>query len=58
MALKSKYPDIPIPDNVSWPQIVYQHFDKYGEQTAIVSIFQFVFNAQTTACGILTYNVA
>lgn len=58
MALKSKYPDIPIPDNVSWPQIVYQHFDKYGEQTAIVSIFQFVFNAQTTAYGILTYNVA
>jgi len=36
MALKSKYPDIPIPENVSWPQIVYQHFEKYGEKTAIV----------------------
>ena len=37
MALKSEYPDIPIPENVSWPQIVYQHFDKYGAKTAIVS---------------------
>ena len=37
MALKSKYLDIPIPENVSWPQIVYQHFEKYGEKTAIVS---------------------
>ena len=37
MALKSKYPDVFIPDNVSWPQHVYQHFDKYGDKTAIVS---------------------
>ena len=37
MELRSKYPDFHIPDNVSWPQIVYQDFDKYGEKTAIVS---------------------
>ncbi|KAL9952230.1 hypothetical protein ACROYT_G039452 [Oculina patagonica] len=36
MALKSKHPDIFIPDNVSWPQYVYQTFDKYGDKTAIV----------------------
>ena len=42
MALRSGYPDIVIPANVSWPEIVYQHFDKYGEETAIVSTFQFV----------------
>ena len=42
MALKSKYPDFLIPDNVSWPQYVYQTFDKYGDKTAIVSIpFEF-----------------
>ena len=37
MALKSKHQDVFIPDNVSWPQYVYQHFDKYGDKTAIVS---------------------
>ena len=37
MELRSKYPDFHIPDNVSWAQIVYQDFDKYGEKTAIVS---------------------
>lgn len=36
MALRSGYPDIAIPADVSWPEIVYQHFDKYGEETAIV----------------------
>lgn len=47
MALKSKHPDVFIPDNVSWPQYVYRHFDKYGNKTAIVSkiiiyIFRFL----------------
>ena len=37
MALKSKYPDVAIPDNMSWPEFVYQNFDKYGDRTAIVS---------------------
>ena len=40
MALKSRHSDIFIPDNVSWPQYVYQNFDKYGDKTAIVSILQ------------------
>ena len=37
MALKSKQLDVLIPDNVSWPQYVFRHFDKYGDKTAIVS---------------------
>lgn len=38
MALKSKYADILIPEDVSWPQFIYQNFDKFGEKTALVSI--------------------
>ena len=37
MALKSKFPDLEIPENVSWPDFVLQNFDQYGEKTAIVS---------------------
>jgi len=37
MALKSKFPDVEIPENMSWPEFVYQNFDKYGDTTAIVS---------------------
>ncbi|XP_078382022.1 uncharacterized protein LOC144664698 [Oculina patagonica] len=36
MALKSKFPDVPIPENMSWPEFVYQDFDKYGDRTAII----------------------
>ncbi|RMX50070.1 hypothetical protein pdam_00002888 [Pocillopora damicornis] len=36
MALKSKYADILIPEDVSWPQFIYQNFDKFGEKTALV----------------------
>ena len=28
---------VPIPDNLSWPQFVFQNFDKYGDSTALVS---------------------
>ncbi|KAL9963216.1 hypothetical protein ACROYT_G032394 [Oculina patagonica] len=38
MALKSKFPDVPIPENMSWPEFVYQDFDKYGDRTAIVTM--------------------
>lgn len=38
MALKSKYPDVKIPENISWPDFVFRNFDKYGENVAIVSI--------------------
>ena len=37
MALKSKFPDVAIPEDMSWPEFVYQNFDKYGDNTAIVS---------------------
>jgi len=36
MALKSKFPDVAIPENMSWPEFVYQNFDKYGDTTAII----------------------
>ena len=28
---------VPIPDNLSWPQFVFQSFDKYGDSAAVVS---------------------
>lgn len=43
MALKSKFPDVAIPENMSWPEFVYQDFDKYGDITAIVSANLIVF---------------
>lgn len=36
--LKSKIPDVEIPDNISWPEFVFQHFEEYGDRDAIVSI--------------------
>ena len=36
--LKSKYPDVEIPDNLSWTEFVFQHFDEYGDRDAIVSV--------------------
>ena len=37
MALKSKFPDVAIPEGMSWPEFVFQNFDKFGDTTAIVS---------------------
>ena len=36
--LKSKIPDVEIPDTISWPEFVFQHFEEYGDRDAIVSI--------------------
>ena len=40
MALKSKYNDLYIPDNLSWPHFVFQNFERYGDQTAVVREIQ------------------
>ena len=37
MGLKSKTADVYIPENLSWPQFVFQNFEQYGDKTAIVS---------------------
>ena len=37
MGLKSKIADVDIPENLSWPQFVFQNFEQYGDKTAIVS---------------------
>ena len=37
--LRSKYPDLQIPDNISWPDFVLSKFDNYGDRTAIVRFF-------------------
>ena len=36
MAFRSKY-YVPIPENISWPQYVFQNFEKYGDNKAVVS---------------------
>ncbi|XP_029207684.2 surfactin synthase subunit 1-like [Acropora millepora] len=33
--LKSKFADVEIPENLSWTEFVFQHFDKYGDRMAI-----------------------
>ncbi|PFX15545.1 UPF0536 protein C12orf66-like [Stylophora pistillata] len=40
LILRSKYPDLQIPDNISWPDFVFSKFDKYGDRAAIVSILR------------------
>ena len=42
--LRSKYPDLQIPDNISWPDFVFSKFDKYGDRAAIVSILSLLNN--------------
>ena len=37
MALRSKYPNVEIPEEVSWPEFVFEAFEEYGNRTAIVS---------------------
>jgi len=36
--VKSKWPDVQIPDNISWSEYVLQNAAKHGDKTAIVSI--------------------
>ena len=37
--VRSKWPDINIPENLTLTEFVYQNFDEYGYRTAIVSVF-------------------
>ena len=37
--VRSKWPDINIPENLTLTEFVYQNFDEYGDRTAIVSVF-------------------
>lgn len=39
LVLRSKYPALQIPDNISWPDFVLSKFDNYGDRTAIVRFF-------------------
>ena len=34
--IRSKNPDVEIPDNLSWPEFVFQHFDEYEDREALV----------------------
>jgi len=40
MAVKSKQPEVLIPENLSWPEFVFQDFKEYEHRTAIVSNLQ------------------
>lgn len=43
MGLKSKFSDVHIPQDLSWPQFVFQNFEANGNKTAIVSeVFKFL----------------
>lgn len=35
--ISSKNPDVEIPDNLSWTEFIFQHFDEYEDREAIVS---------------------
>ena len=35
--IRSKNPDVEIPDNLSWTEFVFQHFDEYEDREAMVS---------------------
>ena len=39
MELKSNYHAVDIPDDVSWPEFLFEKFAKYGNKEAIVSCF-------------------
>ena len=34
--IRSKNPDVEIPDNLSWAEFVFQHFDEYEDREAMV----------------------
>lgn len=36
--IRSKNPDVEIPDNLSWAEFVFQHFDEFEDREAIVSL--------------------
>ena len=57
MALRSKWPDVEIPDNLSWSEYVFQNAEKYSERTAIVSQFitqKYVDQLTMCSLGLLT----
>ena len=37
MTLRSKYPDVEIPNNISWPGYLFKEFVNFGSKEAIVS---------------------
>ena len=39
--VRSKWPDINIPENLTLTEFVYQNFDEYGDRSAIVGVFFF-----------------
>lgn len=39
--IRSKNPDVEIPDNLSWTEFVFQHFDEYEDREAIVSLLMY-----------------
>ena len=56
MILKSRFADVTIPENMSWPEYVYRNFDSYGDRTAIVSSQQLHNLAKTVLMALLTSN--
>lgn len=38
--LKSKYPKVEIPDDVSWPDFLFSKFEEYGSKEAFVSEYK------------------
>jgi len=56
MILKSRFADVTVPENMSWPEYVYRNFDSYGDGTAIVSSQQFHISAETILMALLISN--
>lgn len=56
MILKSRFADVTIPQNTSWPEYVYRNFDSYGDRTAIVSSQQLHDSAKTVLMALLNSN--
>ena len=56
MTLKSRFADVTIPQNMSWPEYVYRNFDSYGDRTAIVSSQQFHNSAKAILMTLLNSN--
>ena len=40
--IRSKNPDVEIPDNLSWNEYIFQDFDEYADREAIVSLLSFI----------------
>lgn len=56
MILKSRFADVTIPQNMSWPEYVYRNFDSYGDRAAIVSSQQPYNSAKTILMVLLNSN--